>query len=172
MPTSWLLNLTPSWVLPTSRILAVATESQPLGLFSSSMKALPEAEDGQVDCSQRAQCHRCHPLASATAVVSKGNNSCSRWSHLSLTGTGTCIRTLGPHRKGTAVPSNWWHQHRSLWDSWACFPKSEISLTVVHSPCFRRSERTPLDLDILDLWRHPSHIPQGEWGIGKSAGMI
>lgn len=67
-----------------------------LRLFSPSLKVLPEAEDSPADCSQRAQWHRCHPLASATAVVSKGNNSCSRWSHLSLTGARTCIRTRGP----------------------------------------------------------------------------
>lgn len=39
-----------------------------------------------------------HPLASATAVVSKGNNSCGRWLHLSLTGTSTYFGTPGPHR--------------------------------------------------------------------------
>lgn len=98
----------PFWVLPISRTLAVATQTQSHGLFSSSLKDFPEAEDGQADGSPRAQGHRCHPLASATAVVSKGNNSCSRWAHLSLTGAGTCIRTRGPHRERTAATSNGW----------------------------------------------------------------
>lgn len=171
MPQSWFPTPTPSWVHPTSRILAIATKTQPPELFSSSLQALPEAEDGQAHCSQRAQWHRCHPLALLTAVVSKGNNSCGRWSHLSLTGTRTCIRTRGPTGKEEQLLQTDGHQHRSLWDLWACLLKSKISFSVVHSPCFRRPERTPGDRGDIDL-QTAYHSALGRLGYWQITRMI
>lgn len=96
--TLYILLYSLCWEPTISRVITLATETWPLELFSPSLKTSFEARDGQVN-GPESQWHRCHPLVSATAVVSKGNNSYGRWSHLSLTGTRTCIRTLGPLRE-------------------------------------------------------------------------
>ena len=96
-----------SGYFPSRRYLQLPPKLHLMGYFHQAEKTFLRL-NGQADGSQRAQGHRCRPLASATAVVSKGNKSCSRWSHLSLTGARTCIRTRGPHRERTAATSNGW----------------------------------------------------------------